>query len=277
MAKTKQPKARAAAARPEAQRICNVMPSPDTARDWQLSDALASGAVSLSRAGPPASVDLRAPWWNVGDQESTGSCVGWSSTEGVARYHFTTANRLAQTEHLSPRFTWMASKETDEMTSLPETFLEEAGTTLKAAVTILKKFGAGPEALLPFHIGTTMYAGDEKAFFATCATRRISAFFNLGKDPAAWRTWLAAHGPILAALSIDASWDNATATKGKIDTFKPATVRGGHAIAVVGYTADKRFIIRNSWNTTWGDKGFGYVSEAYVAAAFFGESYGVTL
>jgi C1A family cysteine protease len=76
---------------------------------------------------------------------------------------------------------------------------------------------------------------------------------------------------------VDATWDNATATHGKLDTFQPGTVRGGHAVAAVGYTADRRIIIRNSWGTSWGDKGFAYASEAYIAAAFFDESYGVTL
>ena len=46
--------------------------------------------------------------------------------------------------------------------------------------------------------------------------------------------------------------------------------------AFVGYTPD-RFIIRNSWGTGWGDKGFGYASAQYINDAFFNESYGVTL
>jgi C1A family cysteine protease len=83
--------------------------------------------------------------------------------------------------------------------------------------------------------------------------------------------------PAEALVSVDATWDNATATHGKLDTFQPGTVRGGHAPCVVGYTADNRFIIRNSWGTTWGDQGLAYASEAYVNAAFFDESYGVTL
>jgi len=72
------------------------------------------------------------------------------------------------------------------LTTLPETFIEGAGTTLKAAVDILRKYGAG-------------------------------------------------------------------------------------------YTADRRFIVRNSWGTSWGDHGFAYASEAYINAAFFNESYGVTV
>ena len=82
---------------------------------------------------------------------------------------------------------------------------------------------------------------------------------------------------LLVGLNVDAIWDNAAATKGLLDTYQPSTKRGGHAVCVVGYRADGRFIIRNSWGTTWGDAGFGYASEAYINAGFFNEAYGVTL
>jgi C1A family cysteine protease len=262
---------------PEGHRICNLVPSRNTQNDWRFEHAIAAKAVAAPAAALPASVDLRAPWWDIGDQEATGSCVGWGSTDGVARYHFVKAGRLAQNAKLSPRYTWMASKETDTLVSRPETFIERAGTTLKAAVDILRRYGAAPESLLPFHIETRLYPGDEDSFFATAATRRIASYFNLRKDLSNWRSWLATHGPVLAALGVDATWDNAKATHGKLDHFQPGTVRGGHAIAVVGYTADHRFIIRNSWGTGWGDKGFGYASEAYINAGFFDESYGVTI
>lgn len=263
-------------ASPEAHRICNLVPSRGTEKDWQFEHAVASGAVATV-AAPSPGVDLRLPWWQVGDQGQTGSCVGWASTDGVVRYHMVKAGRLRQDELLSPRCTWMASKETDEMVNRPETFIEGAGTSLKAAMDILKKYGAVPETLLPFHIETSMYVGDEDAFFATAATRRIAAYFNLTKDLGQWRSWLASHGPIMAGLNVDATWDNATATRGNLDTFQAGTARGGHAVCVVGYTQQGRFIIRNSWNTTWGDQGFGYASEAYIQAGFFNESYGVTV
>jgi hypothetical protein len=190
---------------------------------------------------------------------------------------FVMANRLAQTAKLSIRFTWMASKETDTLTARPETMIEGAGTTLKAAVDILRNFGAVPDTMLPFNIVTAMYTGVEDTFFSTAAMRKIAAYFNLQRNFPNWRTWLVQHGPILVGLNVDHTWDNATATGGKLDTFMPSTVRGGHAVAVVGYTADNRFIIRNSWGTGWGDKGFAYASENYINGAFYNESYGVTL
>jgi C1A family cysteine protease len=263
--------------RPELNRICNLVPSANTERDWRFENAIAANAIAAPPAALPASVDLRADWWNTGDQGSTGACVGWASTDGLARYHMVKSGKIAEPGLLSPRFTWMASKETDEFTNRPETFVEEAGTSLKAAIKILKNYGAVPESVLPFHISDTMYVGNENTFYATAATRRVASYFNLGKDLDQWRNWLATHGPIMAALSVDATWDNATATHGKLDTFQPSTVRGGHAVCIVGYTADKRLIVRNSWGTSWGDKGFAYASEAYIEGGFFDESYGVTV
>jgi C1A family cysteine protease len=257
-------------------RICNLIPSKGTERDWSFSDAVASGALTAV-AAPPASVDRRAAWWAVDDQEDTGSCVGWATAEGVLRYHMVQAGKITKTELLSPRFIWMASKETDEFVTRPETFVEEAGTSLKAAMDIARMWGAVKMNLLPFHIGTKMYTGGENALYAAAAQLKVASYFNLRRTLANWKAWLAGHGPILAGLSVDHTWDNASATGGNIDTFMPTTVRGGHAICVVGYTASGRFIVRNSWGTGWGDRGFGYVSPAYIAAGFFDEAYGVTL
>jgi hypothetical protein len=60
--------------------------------------------------------------------------------------------------------------------SLPgrKTIIEGAGTSLKAALDILRRYGAVPETLLPFHIQTNMYLGDENVFYATAATRKIA-------------------------------------------------------------------------------------------------------
>jgi len=257
-------------------RICNLVPSKDTDRDWRYEDALASAALGAP-AALPASKDLReSSWWKINNQLNTGSCVGWATADGVVRYHMVTAGRLDKNSLLSPRFVWMSSKETDEYTARPESFIEGAGTSLKAAMDICRKYGVVPDSLLPFKVQTLMFSGSENTFFATAAQRKIASYFNLKKNLQQWKNWLATQGPILAGLSVDATWDNAAANQGKLDAFQPDTVRGGHAVCIVGYTAD-RFIIRNSWGPTWGDKGFGYASAQYISDAFFAESYGVTL
>jgi len=256
--------------------ILNVVPSRNTEQDWTFADGVAAGAAAGPVALPP-SVDLRQDWWSINNQEATGSCVGWATADGVLRQMFVAAGRLGEGDLLSPRYIWMAAKETDSMQSRPETFIEGAGTTLKAAVDVARKFGAATMDDLPFRLDTTMYAGAENAFYARCARLRIASYFNLRRNLGNWKLWLAQTGPILVALNVDASWDGAGQTGGEIKDFQPDTVRGGHAVCIVGYREDGSFIVRNSWGTGWGDNGFGYLDPQYIADAFFDEAYGATL
>ncbi|MGE5255844.1 MAG: hypothetical protein ACM3KE_04190 [Hyphomicrobiales bacterium] len=171
-------------------RICNLIPSRDTERDWRVEHAITAGVFAAPAAIPPQ-VDLRQAWWTVGDQSTTGSCVGWATADGVMRCLLVTVGRLEQDQLLSPRFVWMASKETDEYTSRPETFIEAAGTSLKAAMDIVRKYGVVLDSMLPFTISTLMYVGRENDLYAAAATRRAASYFNLGKDLPQWKSWLA--------------------------------------------------------------------------------------
>jgi C1A family cysteine protease len=255
-------------------RVLNCITSPGQQDDWKFEHALAASIVAAPAKLPP-SVDLRESWWNVGDQRETGSCVGWASADSLLRWHFVKANKIATKDRVSVRFIWMASKETDEYRSEPSTFIENAGTSLKAALDIARKYGAVKEPVLPFDSGH-LFPGDEETFYAIAAQLKIKSYFNLGGDLAKWRAWLANNGPILTRLEVDTTWDNAKATKGNLDTYDAANTRGGHAVSIVGYTAN-RFIVRNSWGTKlWGDKGFGYASLGYAQEAFT-EAYGITV
>lgn len=220
----------------------------------------------------PSAKDLRATWWKVGDQGTTGSCVGWATADSLLRWHFVKAGRITQLAKLSPRFIWMASKETDQFITRPTTFIETEGTSLKSALDIARKFGAVRDSTLPFLSGK-LYPGQATTFYAVAAQLKIVAYFNLGTNLTDWRTWLATKGPILTRLDVDRTWDDADTTGGNLDEYQPETTRGGHAVSIVGYRPG-RFIVRNSWGTTWGDSGFGYASLAYAQEAFT-EAYGV--
>lgn len=255
-----------------AQYVLNCIPSPGVENDWSFGDALMAGATDA--AAIPASKDLRESWWHIGDQGPSGSCVGWAMADSVLRWHLVKASRLTPTQLLSVRYVWMASKETDIFVSRPTTFIESDGTSLKAALDVCRNFGVVLNDDLPFASGA-LYPGATNAFYAIAAQRKIASYFNLGRDLNEWRKWIANNGPILTRLDVDDTWSNATQTGGTLANYLPLTVRGGHAVALVGYTAN-HFIVRNSWGTTWGDQGFAFASNAYAAAAFT-EAYGVTL
>lgn len=271
MARPRKTTRRRRVARPRrTKRILNCKPSPKTKDDWTFENAEEADIVAAAPA-IPASKDLRAQWWTVGDQGSTGSCVGWAAADSVLRWHFARAGRIPRPDRLSPRFVWMASKETDQLITRPTTFIEAEGTSLKSALDIARKFGVVKDSVLPFVSGK-LYAGEAKTFYVHAAQLKILAYFNLGTNLTNWRNWLATKGPILTRLNVDATWDDVTAN-GKLDAYQPDTARGGHAVALVGYRPG-RFIVRNSWGTGWADRGFAYASLAYAQEAFT-EAYGV--
>lgn len=259
--------------------ILNCLPSPNTEKDWGVSAARAAGVHAAAEAAIPPSRDLREPWWTVGNQGGTGSCVGWGTADGVLRWHFVKAGKISEKESLSVRYVWMSAKETDAYTARATSFIERDGTWLKAALDVARKFGVVTSAVLPFQnpAGTAeLYtAGDENTFYALAAQRRIASYFNLGRNLADWRAWIANSGPVLTRLEVDTTWDQAAASHGNLDVYDAAHTRGGHCVALVGYTPG-RFIVRNSWGGGWGDKGFAYASDKYAAAAFT-EAYGVAL
>jgi hypothetical protein len=253
-------------------RILNCIPSRDVHKDWRIDSAVGVGLIPPVKI--PDKVDLREPWWKVNDQGSTGSCVGWASTDALLRWHLAKVNKIGKAELLSVRFIWMAAKETDMFINRPTTFIEPEGTSPKAALDIARKYGVVKDSVLPFGSGV-LYPGIADDFYAIAAQLKISSYFNLGLSLADWRKWIATVGPILTRLDVDSTWDNASNTKGNLDKYNPASTRGGHAVALVGYTPDG-FIVRNSWGTVWGDKGFGYASDKYAQAAFT-EAYGISL
>ena len=269
---------------PPTDRVLNCIESRDTGNDWQLDVAKDAGLISTALAIPP-SVDLRTDWWAVGDQGRTGSCVGWAAADGVLRWHFVRAGKLDLNALLSVRYVWMAAKETDGFKSRPTSFIEADGTSLKAALDIARKYGVVTDSELPFATGE-LYKGQEAAFYSLAATRKISSYYSLrwpflpmprSLVVSSFKLWLATNGPILVRLVVDKTFNGLmNDSNGNLDTYKPySSGSGGHAVAIVGYTPTS-FIVRNSWGPRWGDKGFGYASYKYTAAAFT-EAYGVMM
>lgn len=262
-------KKRSASSGRSTRRVLNCLPSSEPQRDWTLAHAASAGLLEAA-AAIPATKDLRENWWEIGDQGQTGSCVGWASADGLLRWLLVKAGKLAASEQVSVRYMWMAAKETDEWTDRPTTFIESAGTSLKAALDIARKLGVVRDAVLPFG-SQSLYPDKMEVFYALASQLKIASYYSVG-GVAGWRAWLAARGPMVARLDVDAAWNNAASTGGNLDAYVRPSEPAGHAVTIVGYTRD-RFIIRNSWGSGWGDRGFAYASDAYASAAFT-EAYG---
>jgi hypothetical protein len=256
--------------------IFNCEPARDTEQDWAYLDAVEAGVASDAK--PPAEIDLRADWWPVRHQGTTGACVGFAAADGVLRWLYVRAGLIGTDKLPSPRFIWMANKETDHYTTYPTTFIERAGTSTKLALRVARKYGCVLEDTLPWKKSLAQLSTN--AFYSRAARLRISTYHSLvepdgNKSLEYWRRWLANQGPILTRLDVDKTWAQATQTNGVLQQYVPDNRRRGHAVCLVGYT-DSYFIVRNSWGPSWGDKGFAYAYDAYAQDAFT-EAYGAIL
>jgi hypothetical protein len=257
-------------------KVARARRSPERAND--LDPAAAATAGHLAGADVPPEVDLREAWHPVGDQGHTTSCVGWVVADSVLRWQLVKDGRLAPDEPLSPRYVWMAAKETDRRVDFPSSFLEEDGTSLKTGLDIVRKFGAVLESDLPW--SGSLATGTPDAFYAAAGKRKIARYYNLGDDSVpdrsvhfdGWRRWMHQHGPVAVLVQITPQYAKPGAL---LDDFDAAAVVGSHAAALFGYGPD-HFLLRSSWGPGWGDGGYARMSLPFAAAAVI-ESYGVVI
>jgi hypothetical protein len=265
-------------------RVLNVGPSPD--READHTPAVAAENQHLRPVDPPERVDLRAPWYTVGDQHKTGSCVGWALADSLMWRQLVHAGRLTEEDRLSPRFMWMAAKEMRaKLTEVkgapawhPTTFLEQGMTDVKSALDVARTFGAALEDDLPFD--GDLYPGGIEHFYASAERRKITHYYRLdppGEEPAAWfghwRRWIHQHGPVLIVIGVDGQFREDRPLS--LEAFDFDSLAEKHAAALVGY-GPGGFIVRSSWGGRWGDGGYKLAGERYLADATV-ETYGVVV
>ncbi|MBT5705251.1 C1 family peptidase [bacterium] len=256
--------------------VFNINESTNPDADWTIEHAFEAGVVSRATT-VPVRKDLRAKWWKIYHQEYTGACVGFSSAYGVLWWHYVKERMVPSDKprhRPSARFIWMASKETDEDTKFPTTFLDQGGGRIKQALNIVRKFGCVFDSEIPMKIERFPRVKVE-AFYLKAGDLKIKSYVNLGRNPDHWKRWLALQGPIVTRLVPDDQFMSAT-RRTQIGNYRfPGLRRGGHAVCLAGYDQN-RFLVRNSFGTKWGEKGYLWVSREYAETAMT-EAYGVVV
>ncbi|UCH95466.1 MAG: C1 family peptidase [Candidatus Aminicenantes bacterium] len=240
---------------------CSVIEDPPDYRDWNVETAHPSVTSISAREILPPRIDYSDETPEVGDQGDYGSCVGWAAVRGLREwmYQKKSGNKVS----LSIRFVWMAAKETDHFEI--NSFVANAGTSLKTAFKVLKKYGV-PEA--------GYYKDDQELIFFRSLKEKRDFFYNASKfriynyymltTNEMRKFHLAKIGPFVVTVPIDETWQSVGADGIIPDEGEDPTI-GGHALLVVGYDDDRQlFRFKNSWGKAWGDKGFGYFSYKYA-------------
>lgn len=236
-------------------RYCNLVPDPIDPRDRAYGVAgLPLGAMRL-----PKRVDYGMETGPVGDQGHTGSCVGWATAYGLRRWlHF---KQTGMRRNFSVRFVWMGSKEYDPFDM--NVAFDLAGTRIRDAFKVMRKFGACRDTLWPFSASLPI-PDRERAIKLNAMQFRIGNYCNLSSN-AARRAHLAKAGPFVVGVPVYSNWPGSGQPGDAIIPDPGGVARGGHAVLVVGYDDDKKlFRFQNSWGRNWGKRGYGFFTYDYM-------------
>jgi C1A family cysteine protease len=227
---------------------------PD-ARDFQYSAPLARYPHGL-----PKSVDLRAECPPVYDQGQLGCCTG----NGIAGAIEFDQGKLGKKQFTPSRLFIYYNERVIE-----GTVNQDAGAEIRDGIKSVATLGAPPETDWPYNISVFTDKPPAKAY-ADAKLDLVTTYSRVSQNLTQMQGCLAEGYPFVFGFTVYDSFESQTVADTGIVPM-PTTgekVVGGHCVVAVGYDDTKRaFIVRNSWGTSWGLKGYCYMPFEYLITA----------
>lgn len=221
-------------------------------------------------AAPPNHFDLRPSQPPIYDQGQLGSCVD-NGVGGVLEY---CQMRQGWTTTWTPSrlyaYYWARSIE--------GTIGEDSGSSIQDGVLAIAQKGTVPETEWPYVI--SQFTNQPTANVIKDAAPNIISDYARCPDNSRPNIMAAVSSghPVIIGFDVYANFPMDTSTGGVIP-MPAGQVEGGHCVVIVGYDFDGSlghngyYVIRNSWNVTWGDKGYGYMPAAMVESSQYSSDF----
>ena len=186
--------------------------------------------------------DMRPNLLPVRDQGEQGSCFAMST---ACMKEYQEERDYGLDEYLSPQFFY-----DQRFNRYDERADNDEGMYGRNVMKLLAKVGICTEAEYPY--GVPILRTDVPPHIYESASKHKVAGYAAVRTLNALKKSLVFNGPCLIGFPVynygGRMWR---------PEFEGQPMKGGHAMAVVGYTEDS-FIIRNSWGGNWGDGGYCY-------------------
>jgi C1A family cysteine protease len=215
----------------------------------------------------PTSVDLRAKCTPVYDQGHLGSCTA-NALAGA--YAFCLKAQKKKLFVPSRLFIYYNERVVEG------TVASDAGAQLRDGIKVLNAQGVCPEPIWPY-VPEDFAVKPLPVAYKAAQDHQALSYQRVLQSLTQMKGCLAEGFPIALGFSVYEGFETPeVARTGQGQLPGPGERRiGGHAVLVVGYD-DKsgRFILRNSWGTGWGMKGYftlpyAYLTDADLAADFW--------
>jgi C1A family cysteine protease len=206
----------------------------------------------------PRKVDLTSQCAPVYDQGQLGSCTG-NGVAGCLQFD-AMKEKLPDTSTPSRLFIYYNER------VLEGTVASDSGAMIRDGIKSVAETGACDEAIWPYDI-TAFATKPSDASYQEATSHRAIVYSRVVQTLSQLKGCLASGYPVVFGFTVYESFESPeVASSGTVPMPGAAEkVLGGHCVVAVGYNdSTQRFLIRNSWGTGWGKKGYATMPYAYL-------------
>lgn len=236
-----------------------IADTPDN-RDYSYSEhrkKVDTAAVSVSSDQYPPIVDLRPLDSPIFDQEDLGSC---SANALVGNLQFLEIKDNIPYVQLSRLFLYYDER------SVEHTVNSDSGAQIRDGIKTLAKLGICSEHMWPYDI-SKFTVQPRHHCYKEAINHKILSYYRLNTLDDAIHC-LSSGYPFVFGFSVYENFESQqVAQTGIVNLPEPnEKLLGGHAVLAVGYDNNqKRFIVKNSWGESWGQKGYFTIGYDYLS------------
>jgi C1A family cysteine protease len=229
-------------------------------------DQLYAAPLAVARV-LPAKTDLRPQCPPVYDQGPLGSCTA-NAIAGAIEF-----DRLKQKlAGFTPSRLFIYYNERVMEHSVDS----DSGAQIRDGIKSVARLGDCPETEWPYVVAK-FRTKPPRQCYVDARRYKVVSYQRVTQTLTQLKSCVAAGYPFVFGFSVYESFESATVARtghARLPESGEAVI-GGHAVAGVGYNdARQWFIVRNSWGTRWGMKGYftlpyAYVTDASLASDFW--------
>lgn len=202
-------------------------------------------------------IDLRKLCPPVYDQGELGSCT---ANAIAAAFEFDAIKQNKEVYTPSRLFIYYNERKKNNNIN------EDAGASIRDSVIEISNFGVCPEVMWPYDINKFKDLPPEKCYYDALWNKCIE-YKKVEQNLDQMKQCLAEGFPFVFGINVyDSFMSDEVAKTGLVPIPKSdENLQGGHALLMVAiYPKKKLFGFRNSWSSSWGDKGYGYIPFEYI-------------
>lgn len=209
--------------------------------------------------GLPQKVDLRPHMPPVYNQHHLNSC---SANAIAAALWFEERHRHGNPRHPSPSRLFIYFNER----AIEGVIAHNDPVPLRDGYKTVAKQGVCAERLWPYDV-RRFRRRPLKVCYQTAERHKAIRYARLEQTLKSMRACLADRQPFTAGIEVHETFKSKLVQHTGVVPLPSGRDKslGGHAMLVVGYLDDSHhFVVRNSWGSAWGDRGYCYIPYSYL-------------